>query len=129
MQTCNYSRCLKRFEKACSRFELKIGPEDPLEASPLRSKVALADSVEDPLEASPLRSKVALVDSVENPLEAHLFAARRLRSPNRGLYVGHGLRTTLPGGVPSHYLQHFVDGLDVGLYVAYFKRKTFFSLE
>ena len=38
--------------------------EDPLEASPLCSKVALADSVEDPLEASPLCSKVALADSL-----------------------------------------------------------------
>ena len=36
-------------------------------ASPLRSKVALADSVEDPLEASPLCSKVALADSAEDP--------------------------------------------------------------
>ena len=37
-------------------------------ASPLYSKVALADSVEDPLEASPLCSKVALADSSEDPL-------------------------------------------------------------
>ena len=44
--------------------------EDPLEASPLCSKVPLADSVEDPLEASPLCSKVALADPVEDPLEA-----------------------------------------------------------
>ena len=44
--------------------------EDPLEASPLCSKVALADSVEDPLEASALCSTVALADSVEDPLEA-----------------------------------------------------------
>ena len=82
-----------------SPLGLFSSPLPPLEASPLCSKVALADSVEDPLEAPPLCSKVALVDSVENPLEAHLFAARRLRSPNRGLYV------------------------------AYFKRKTFFSFE
>ena len=38
--------------------------EDPLEASPLCSKVALADLVEDALEASPLCSKVALADSI-----------------------------------------------------------------
>ena len=86
--------------------------ENPFEAPPLCSKVALADSVEDPLEAPTLCSKVALADSVEDPLEAQLFAARRLGWPNRGLYVGHGQRTTLSGGVPSHYLQHFVDGLD-----------------
>ena len=41
--------------------------EDPLEASPLCSKVALADSVEDPLEASPPCSKVALADPVQVP--------------------------------------------------------------
>ena len=69
---CNSSSCLKRFEQACSRFELKFQPRNlqAQEASPLCSKVALADSVEDPLEASPLCSKVALADSVEDPLEA-----------------------------------------------------------
>ena len=51
-------------------MEPKIGAEYPLEAPPLCSKVALADSVEDPLEAPPLCSKVALADSVEDPLEA-----------------------------------------------------------
>ena len=40
-------------------------PLPPLEASPLCSKVALADSVDNPLEASALCSKVALADSVE----------------------------------------------------------------
>ena len=45
-------------------------PLPPLEASPLCSKVALADSVDNPLEASALCSKVALADSAEDPLEA-----------------------------------------------------------
>ena len=43
--------------------ELFLG--DPLEASLLCSKVALADSVEDPLEASPFCDKAALADSGE----------------------------------------------------------------
>ena len=51
----------------CSKVALADSAEDPLEASPLCSKVALAASVEDPLEASPLCSKVALADSVEDP--------------------------------------------------------------
>ena len=49
----------------CSKVALADSVEDPLEASPLCSKVALADSVEDPLEASPLCSKVALANSAE----------------------------------------------------------------
>ena len=51
-----------------SKVALADSVEDALEASPLCSKVALADSVEDPLEASPLCSKVALTDSVADPL-------------------------------------------------------------
>ena len=79
--------CLKHFEKGSSRSEPRFEPdlsasplcskvaladsaENPFEASPHCSKVALADSVEDPLEASPLCSKVALADPVEDPLEA-----------------------------------------------------------
>ena len=49
---------------------MAVSVEDPLEASPLCSKVALADSAEDPLEAPPLCSKIALADSAEDPLEA-----------------------------------------------------------
>ena len=54
----------------CSKVALADSVEDPLEASPPCSNGALADSIEDPLEASPLCSKVALADSVEDPLEA-----------------------------------------------------------
>ena len=54
----------------CSKVALADSVEDPLEAQPLCSKAALADSVEDPLEASPLCSKAALADSVEDPPEA-----------------------------------------------------------
>ena len=52
----------------CSKVALADSVEDPLEAPPLCSKVALADSVEDPLEAPPLCSKAALADTVEEPL-------------------------------------------------------------
>ena len=54
----------------CSKIALTNSVEDPLEAAPLCSKVALANSVEDPLEAPPLYSMVALANSVEDPLEA-----------------------------------------------------------
>ena len=48
----------------CSKVALADSVEDPLEASPLCSKVALADSVEDPFEASPLCSKVAVIQTL-----------------------------------------------------------------
>ena len=53
-------------------------------ASPLCSKVALADSVEDPLEAPPLCSKVALADSVADPLDAPKLSSCPIKGDPRG---------------------------------------------
>ena len=64
----------------CSKVALADSVEDPLGASPLCSKVALADSVQDPLEASPLRSRVALADSVQDPLEASPLRSSKPRA-------------------------------------------------
>ena len=55
----------------CSKVTLADSVEDPLEAPPLCSKAALADSVEDPLEASPLCCEVPLADSPEHILREH----------------------------------------------------------
>ena len=54
------------------REELRLSRA--LEASPLCSKVALADSVEDPLEASPLCSEVALAGPFKDAMEAVALA-------------------------------------------------------
>ena len=68
----------------CSKVALADSVEDPPEASPLCSKVALADSVGDPLEASPLCSKVALTDSIEDPLEASPIFSKRSVNGDKG---------------------------------------------
>ena len=68
---------------SAARSPLAGSVEDPLEASPLCSKVALADSVEDPLEAPTLCSAVATARSLwqtqsKIPSKHHLSAPRSL---------------------------------------------------